>query len=173
MLWNIEKILDYVTLHYTIYIFFKEHVPKDQDLTKSMLFLLFYHKWNWHFVYCKGMAVKSTNTISTNFAPTQFVLRCQKFSPRLLLYCHTSVNTMKWANNVFWLYECPESQGFPVAWGPHLGNCHFIPQRQIHGLSLHLTSSMSTYVVKSKVQGWLADAAESYKDKNPKSGNWY
>ena len=33
----------------TRYIFFKEHVPKDQDLTKSMLFLLFYqdvHKWN-------------------------------------------------------------------------------------------------------------------------------
>ena len=48
-----------------------------------------------HFVYCKGMAVKSTNTISTNFAPTQFVLRSQKFSPRLLLYCHTNVNTMK------------------------------------------------------------------------------
>ena len=32
---------------------------------------------------------------------------------------------------------------------------------------------MSTYVVKSIVQRWLADAGESYKDKNAKSGNWY
>ena len=123
-----EYINDTGLLHTSLHYFFKKgHVPKDQDLTKPMLFLLFYQdvlKWNWHFIYCKGMAVKNINTISTNFAPDSICTKMPNVQPKIALYCHTNVNTMKWASNAFWLYKCPESQGFPVVWGPHFANCY-------------------------------------------------